>query len=135
MKEQTISKYLKPIIRNYDQNPNKWFSTKFFAEKFNVHPSTVTEHFQSLSMLGLVEYKKYKGIKLTPHGIKQGQILMRKHRILEYFFSNELGLTCEEACKEASKIDIYISEKIIDKICTKLEHPRVCPCGHNIFHY
>ena len=63
-----------------------------------------------MSHLGFVDYKKYKGIKLTEFGRNQGLILMRKHRILEFFFKNFLGLSKKEACIEASKIDLYISE-------------------------
>ncbi|MHA1270798.1 MAG: metal-dependent transcriptional regulator [Candidatus Helarchaeota archaeon] len=132
IKQLTLSKYLKLMLRKnrYDN----WYSSKFFSEEYNVHPSTVTEQFQNLSLLGYVEYKKYKGIKLTNFGLREGLNLMRKHRILEYFFANELGLSNEEACKEAEKIDFIISDKIIDKLCIKFSYPKTCPCGHDI-HY
>ena len=126
---ETLGKYLLKLIRlpHYE-----WRSTSDFAKIFDVHPSTVTEHFQKLAGLGLVEYERYKGVKLTSLGIEEGEFLIWKHRILETFFSDYLGLIKEEACDEASKIDFFISKNIITLICKKFNHPDKCPCGHSI---
>ncbi|NHI93917.1 MAG: metal-dependent transcriptional regulator [Candidatus Lokiarchaeota archaeon] len=126
---ETIGNYLLELIRSPHY---EWNSTSNFANLFDVHPSTVTEHFQKLADLGLVKYERYKGVKLTELGIKEGELLIWKHRILETFFSNYLGLLKEDACKEASKIDFFISENIISLICKKFNHPNKCPCGFEI---
>ena len=131
---EMTSHYLKELIRLKKTHPNQIFSTKFFSERFKVHPSTVTEHFQKMHDLELVDYKKYKGIKLTEYGEKVGLLLMRNHRILEVFFNTVLGLSQEEACKEADRIDLFISKKVIDRLCTICEHPETCPCGNSIYH-
>jgi len=125
----TLGKYIKDLIRN---PYSKWFSTSKFAKKYEVHPSTVTEQFQRLKKLGLIDYKKYKGIRLTKKGIVEGELLMWKHRILETYFSEEFGLTKEEACHEANRIDFYISNNIIEYMCKKNNHPTTCPCGNEI---
>ena len=126
---ETLGKYLLELIR---LPHHEWISTSNFAKKFEVHPSTVTEHFQKLAELGLVQYERYKGIKLTELGVKEGEFLIWKHRILETFFSDYLDLPKDDACKEASKIDFFISKNIISLICKKFEHPKTCPCGHEI---
>ena len=126
---ETLGKYLLKLIRL----PHfEWRSTSDFAQIFNVHPSTVTEHFQKLAEIGLVEYERYKGIKLTNLGIEEGEFLIWKHRILETFFTDYLNLLKEDACKEASKIDFFISKEIISLICKKFNHPNTCPCGFEI---
>jgi len=132
---ERTSRYLKELIRLKKSHPEGIFSTKFFSEKFEVHPSTVTEHFQKMQELELVEYRKYKGIKLTEYGEKVGLLLMRNHRVLEFFFNSILGLTQVEACEEADRIDLFISKKVIDKLCTICEHPDTCPCGNDIYHH
>ena len=131
---ERTSRYLKELIRLQKSNPNEVFSTKFFSIKFKVHPSTVTEHFQKMQELELVQYTKYKGIKLTEYGEKVGLLLMRNHRVLEFFLNSILGLTQDEACEEADRIDLFISKKVIDKLCTMCEHPEICPCGNAIYH-
>jgi DtxR family Mn-dependent transcriptional regulator len=132
---EMTSRYLKELIRRRTTHPDTYVSARFFSKKFKVHSSTVTEHFQKLQELELVEYKKYKGIKLTAYGEKVGLLLMRNHRILEVFFTSRLGLSQEDACDEADKIDLFISKKIIDKLCTMCEHPVTCPCGNEIYHH
>lgn len=131
---EITSRYLKELIRLQKTHQSKKIPTKFFCEKFQVHPSTVTEHFQKLEELEIVEYTKYKGIQLTPFGTRVGLILMRNHRVLEFFFNSILGLTQQDACEEADRIDLFISKRIIDKLCTFCEHPSTCPCGHEIYH-
>jgi len=126
---QILSVYLKELMRSAISDR---ISTSTIANKFNVHPSTVTEHFQRLSNLKLLDYVKYKGARLTEEGIYQGQLLLWKHRILEVFFMQSLDLSKEEACSEAEKIDFFISPKVVKLLCKKLNHPRVCPCGFEI---
>ena len=126
---ETLRKYILELIR---LPRNEWVSTTEFARIFNVHPSTVTEHFQKLANLGLLDYEKYKGVRLNENGMVEGELLIWKHRILETLFSNYLGLSKEEACTEARKIDLYISKKIIELICNKFNHPEFCPCGLEI---
>ena len=125
----TLGKYIKDLIRlPYFE----WYSTSRFSQKYNVHPSTVTEHFQRLAELGIIEYEKYKGVRLSKKGIIEGELLMWKHRVLETYFSEEFNSSKEEACIEANKIDFYISKKIINQMCKKNNHPKTCPCGHKI---
>jgi len=126
---QMLSLYLKELMRLPRMNR---ISTSEFSKKFNVHPSTVTEHFQRLFELNLLDYVKYKGVLLTEDGIQQGEFLIWKHRVLEVFFMEVLGLSKEAACSEADKIDFFISQEVIKLLCKKLNHPRICPCGFEI---
>ena len=126
---ETLGRYMLELIRLPHQ---EWVSTTRFARLFDVHPSTVTEHFQNLRNLGLLQHEKYRGVRLTEKGIIEGELLIWKHRILETFFSNYLGLSNDEACIEARKIDFYISKNIIELICKKFNHPEYCPCGNEI---
>lgn len=132
---EMTSRYLKELIRLLKNHSDIYISANFFSKKFKVHPSTVTEHFKKMQELELVEYRKYKGIKLTENGKKVGKLLMRNHRILEVFFNSVLGLSQNDACEEADRIDLFISKKIIDKLCIICEHPITCPCGNEIYHH
>jgi Mn-dependent DtxR family transcriptional regulator len=55
------------------------------ANNLNVRPSSSTKIVQKLSSIGLVNYKKYGLIDLTPEGEKIGEFLYHRHMVLEKF--------------------------------------------------
>jgi len=108
-------------------------TTTILAKSFKVNPATVTEILQKLAEKKLVEYTRYYGAGLTERGVVKAQKLLRKHRILEVLFVKFLRYDAEKACEEASKIDYYCSEDLINAICRTYEHPNRCPCNKIIF--
>jgi DtxR family Mn-dependent transcriptional regulator len=107
--------------------------TTILAKSFKVNPATATEVFQKLAEKKLIEYTRYYGAKLTQTGIAEAQKLLRKHRILEVFFVKFLKYNAAKACAEASIIDHYCSEDLINAICRTYGHPKRCPCNKVIF--
>lgn len=108
-------------------------TTTILAKSFKVNPATATEILQKLAKKKLVKYIRYYGAKLTESGIVEAEKLLRKHRILEVLFVKFLRYDAEKACKEASKIDHYCSEDLINTICRTYGHPEECPCNKKIF--
>ncbi|MGC9345452.1 MAG: metal-dependent transcriptional regulator [Candidatus Bathyarchaeales archaeon] len=108
-------------------------TTTILAKSFKVNPATVTEILQKLAEKELVEYTRYYGAELTERGVVEAQKLLRKHRILEVLFVKFLRYDAEKACEEASKIDYYCSEDLINTICRNYGHPDTCPCNKKIF--
>lgn len=113
---------------------DKRVTTTILANLFRVNPATVTEILQKLAKKNLVEYTRYYGAELTERGIVEAQRLLRKHRILEVLFVRFLKYDVEKACEEASKMDYYCSEVLINAICRIYGHPDTCPCNKKIFH-
>lgn len=109
------------------------FTTTILAKSFKVNPATVTEILQKLAEKKLVEYTRYYGAELTERGVVEAQKLLRKHRILEVLFVKFLRYNVEKACEEASKIDYYCSEDLINTICRTYGHPDACPCNKKVF--
>ena len=112
---------------------DKRASTTILAKTFSVNPATATETLQKLAEKKLVTYTRYYGAKLTEKGIVEAQKLLRKHRILEVLFVKFLRYDIKKACEEASKIDHYCSEDLINSICRTYGHPDTCPCSKQIF--
>ena len=112
---------------------NKRVTTTTLAKSFKVNPATVTEVLQKLAEKEFVEYKRYYGAELTQRGTVEAQKLLRKHRILEVLLVKFLRYDAKKACHEASKIDHYCSEDLINTICRTYEHPDTCPCNKKIF--
>jgi len=102
--------------------------TTDMAERFGLDPSTVTKSIAELSSTGLIEHTPYRGVRLTEKGTEYAEFLLRRHRILALVLSHH-GLTAEEACAEASKLESYVSKDVVDKICASLGHPSTSVCG------
>ena len=125
-------KYLAFLYRKQVEEGKK-VTTTVLAKSFKVNPATITEILQKLAKKKLVEYIRYYGVEVTERGVVEAQKLLRKHRILEVLFVEFLKYDAEKACKEASKIDYYCSEDLINNICRTYEHPATCPCNKEIF--
>ena len=107
--------------------------TTVIAKSFGVKPATVTEMLQKLSEKGLLRYTRYHGADLTKKGVIEAEKLLRKHRILEVLFVKLLNYSSQRACEEATKLDHYVSERLVNAICQAYGHPEVCPCDKPTF--
>jgi len=56
------------------------------------------------------------GIVLTPGGLEEGARIMRKHRVLERFFSDVLGMSPETASAEACTLEHNVSDAAITRL-------------------
>jgi len=81
-----------------------------------------------MSSTDLIEHIPYRGVRLTLRGKEFAEFLVRRHRIIELMLSH-YGLTAQEACEEALKVEGLISKDVVDKICNSLGHPNMGICG------
>lgn len=125
-------RYLKYIFRKQLEESDK-VTTSSLSGYFEVSPPSVTEVLKKLDERGILNYESYRGVELTEKGRTVGQELLRRHRLLELLFSNRFGFDPQESCFEASRIDIYISEKLTNSICKYYNHPKTCPCEKEIY--
>jgi DtxR family Mn-dependent transcriptional regulator len=65
------------------------------------------------------------GVSLTSQGIETGGRIMRKHRILECFFSEMLGMSPETASEEACTLEHNVSDEAIDRLGRYLKGPAI----------
>lgn len=102
--------------------------TKDLAAHFDVDPSTVTKTMGELSSMGLVTHTPYRGARLTDGGMRYAAFIQKRHRILSLMFSH-YGLDGEEACREVSRFECFVSKDAIDRICRAMGHPHMSVCG------
>jgi DtxR family Mn-dependent transcriptional regulator len=62
-------------------------------------------------------------ITLTPLGEETGGKIMRKHRILECFFSEMLGMAPETAAEEACTLEHNVSDEAIERLGRYIRAP------------
>jgi len=126
-------RYLTFIYRRQQEESSR-VRTTGLARSFGIQPATVTEMLQKLAKRSLLRYTPYRGVRLTEKGVAVTERLLRKHRLLEVLFVNALNCDVKDACNEASKVDLYASENLINMVCRAYGHPRICPCNKTIFH-
>ncbi|MBT8186111.1 MAG: metal-dependent transcriptional regulator [Croceitalea sp.] len=123
--------YLKAIFHLGGQN-SKLIATNAIAEQMETKPSSVTDMAKKLAEKGLLHYKRYQGVTLTPMGVKTALAIIRKHRLWEVFLVKKLDFTWDEVHEVAEQLEHIKSEKLIDKIDALLEYPKFDPHGDPI---
>jgi DtxR family transcriptional regulator, Mn-dependent transcriptional regulator len=99
------------------------------AARLGVAPATATSMLKKLGELGLVEYRPYKGVTLTPAGEKVALEVIRHHRLIEAYLSEALGMPEDRVHEEAEVLEHYISEELELLIAAKLGEPSHDPHG------
>ncbi len=87
----------------------------------------MTEMIKKLAEEGLVTYEPYKGVMLTGKGMAKAQRVVRKHRLLERFLRDTLGIGMEKVHDEACRMEHSISDETAAALCDSLNSPKTCP--------
>ena len=90
------------------------------------------QEMRRLEALNLGEYVFKKGLKLNDIATAIVENDVKKHHILEKFLKKSLNIPHKEACIESSKIDPYISEKLMKNIANKISPTNKGYCGCNL---
>jgi DtxR family Mn-dependent transcriptional regulator len=123
--------YLKAIYRlERDGDPPIPPST--IAETLDVTAPTVTSMVEKLADRGLVEREKYKGVQTTPEGETVALEIIRHHRLLETFLTEQLGYDWAEVHEEAEVLEHHISEEFERRVAAVLDEPEFDPHGDPI---
>jgi DtxR family Mn-dependent transcriptional regulator len=80
----------------------------------------------------LVEYEPYAGVRLSPAGEKLAALVLRRHRLVELFLVQVMGLRWDEVHDEAELLEHVVSERLIDRMDEMLGRPEVDPHGDPI---
>ena len=125
MKSESVEEYLEAIYKFNEKGEAA--KTTELAEKLNVSPPSVTEMIKKFANEGLIEYEPYKGAILTGKGMALAQKVVRKHRLLERFLQDFLGLKREKVHEEACKLEHSLSDEASAALCKALNMPKTCP--------
>ncbi|TQR21496.1 transcriptional regulator MntR [Psychrobacillus vulpis] len=85
------------------------------ADALSVLPSSVTKMVQKLDKDGFLIYEKYRGLSLTPKGLKLGKKLVKRHDLLEDFL-RLIGVEEENIYNDVEGIEHHLSWNSIDRI-------------------
>lgn len=108
------------------QLENKVARVKDVAQALDVKMPSVVTAIRSLSEKGLVEQEKYGHIELTPGGLKVGRDVYDRHKLLQAFFHEVLGLDPGIAEEDACRMEHHLSPQTRERLLRIVEYTRAC---------
>jgi DtxR family transcriptional regulator, Mn-dependent transcriptional regulator len=127
---ETAGRYLEAIY--YIAHEGEAARPGGLAEWLGVSRPTVTVTLQRLARDGWVEVAEDRSITLTSGGESAASDLVRRHRILERWLVDVLGLDWAAGDREASLLVHGVSQEVVDRLDQHLGLPRTCPHGNPI---
>ena len=127
MKEGT---YLRIAYKAFE-NGIHFVGPSYVAKELGISKVTAYEALLKLAKMNYGSYIPKKGFVLNKNGIKVGKDLTRKHRLIECFLA-ELNLDADRICKEATNIECFVSDFLIEALEKKYGNKETCPCGHSL---
>ena len=89
-------------------------------------PAEIHAQLRELEQEGALIFDPDGSLLLTPSGKERGGRVMRKHRILECFFSEMLGMSPDTASEEACTLEHGVSDDTIERLGRYLQSPGLC---------
>ena len=131
MLSQTEENYLKEVYKLMEAEQSS-VSTNAIAQRMNTAAASVTDMVKRLSEKKLLNYERYKGVKLSDEGNQMAKQLIRKHRLWEVFLLKSLHFAWDEVHDIAEQLEHIKSEELINRLDAFLEFPRFDPHGDPI---
>ena len=125
-----VSHYLEAIY--YMWSEGETLRSARLADWLNVSRPTVTVALRRMARDGMVRLSARKEIELTPAGLRAAEAIVRRHRIMERWLTDGLGLDWVTADEEAARLEHAVSDVVERRLYEVLGKPKTCPHGNPI---
>jgi DtxR family Mn-dependent transcriptional regulator len=132
MPTSTVEDYLKCILKLEQEQAGALVTMGQIGAALGVAPGTVTAMVKTLAESDLLAYEPYTGVRLTAAGRKLAAHVLRRHRLIELFLVDFMGLDWSEVHAEAERLEHAVSDRLIERIDEMLGHPAADPHGDPI---
>lgn len=122
-----VEEYLQVIYSLISEN--QVVKSVHLANRLKTSPSTVHATLSRLQRDEMIIIGKKKEIGLTEKGIKLAEDLTRKHRLVETFLCDILGISWHEVHKHAHVLEHGLTPLVEEKLAEFLNFPKSCPHG------
>lgn len=102
------------------------------ARRLGVSAPSVTNMLARLADERLVRLHRRGAARLSAEGEREALRMVRRHRILETFLVNVLGLDWADVHEDAEVLEHHVSDRVLDAIDRLCGHPSEDPHGHPI---
>lgn len=110
----TLENYLEAIFRLEEERG--FARVRDISNSLSVAKSAVTTALQSLSEKGLVDYEPYEPVTLSEEGRRRAERIVLRHRVIEDFLRNVLGLEAERADSMACGMEHAIDRDALERL-------------------
>ncbi len=127
---EVIAHYLEAIY--YIRAEGEVVRSTRLADWLSVSRPTVTAALRRMTRDGMVRLNERKEIELTKRGDEAAAAIVRRHRIVERWLTDALGLDWVTADAEAERLEHAVSQVVEETLYRTLGHPKTCPHGNPI---
>jgi len=90
---------------------------------------TAMRAMRRLAAHGFGEYRPGLGLILNELGRREVERSIWRHHVVERLMTESLGISCESACDESSRIQFGLSDEFVEMAFEKMGKPANCHCG------
>ena len=102
------------------------------ARAMQLSPPTVHEMIKRLESDGYVTRSEDKILHLTDNGRIEAEQITRRHRMIERFLTDVLGIPWDEVHEEAERLEHAMSPVLEERMRAAIGEANTCPHGHPI---
>jgi DtxR family Mn-dependent transcriptional regulator len=100
------------------------------ARAMHLSPPTVHEMIGRLEKDGYVTRADDKSLVFTDNGREQASAMVRRHRMIERFLTDVLGIPWDEVHEEAERLEHAMSPVLEERMTAAIGDAKTCPHGH-----
>ncbi len=102
------------------------------ARAMQLSPPTVHEMIGRLERDGYITRAADKSIRFTDSGREDAEDIVRRHRLVERFLTDVLGIPWDEVHEEAERLEHAMSPVLEQRMLAAIGDATTCPHGHPI---
>jgi DtxR family transcriptional regulator, Mn-dependent transcriptional regulator len=102
------------------------------ARAMQLSAPTVHEMIGRLERDGYITRAQDKQISFTASGLEHAEGVVRRHRLIERFLTDVLGIPWDEVHEEAERLEHAMSPVLEERMLAAIGNAKTCPHGHPI---
>jgi DtxR family Mn-dependent transcriptional regulator len=102
------------------------------ARALQVSPPTVHEMVRRLEADGFIQRNEDRSLAFTEAGRDHAESVVRRHRLVERFLTDVLGIPWDEVHEEAERMEHAMSPRLEERMRAAIGDATTCPHGHPI---
>src|SRR3954454_125289 len=102
------------------------------ARAMQLSAPTVHEMVGRLERDGYITRGSDRGLAFTDHGREYAEGVVRRHRLIERFLTDVLGIPWDEVHEEAERLEHAMSPTLEERMLAAIGDAKTCPHGHPI---
>jgi DtxR family Mn-dependent transcriptional regulator len=102
------------------------------ARAMRLSAPTVSEMLGRLERDGYIARRANRGVEFTPQGREHAELVVGRHRMIERFLTDVVGVPWDEVHEEAEKLEHAMTPRFEAYVRSAVGDATTCPHGHPI---